>query len=223
MIQAIIFDIDGTLVDSVDLHALAWHEAFRHFGHSVTFEQARSQIGKGGDQLMPALLSKEEISDHGKELEEWRAQLFKSTYLECVRPFSAVVELLQCVRDIGLKVAVASSAKEDEVDIYLDMAGVSKLVDVVASAADVDKSKPAPDIFESVLAKLRLSGAEALAVGDTPYDAQAAGKTGIRSIGVTCGGFDESTLRSAGCIAVYPGPAGLYACFATSPIALMAH
>jgi HAD superfamily hydrolase (TIGR01549 family) len=223
MIHAVIFDIDGTLVDSVDLHALAWHEAFRHFGHAVTFEQARSQIGKGGDQLLPAFLSKEEMSDHGEALEQWRAQLFKSTYLPCVRPFTAGAELLRCVRDVGLTVAVASSAKEDEVSTYLDIAGVTNLVDVISSSSDADKSKPAPDIFESVLKKLQLRAADTLAIGDTPYDAQAAIKAGLGCIGVLCGGFTEPDLRAAGCLAVYPGPAALYACFSTSPIALMAH
>ncbi|CAM2159168.1 phosphoglycolate phosphatase (plasmid) [Pararobbsia alpina] len=222
MIHAVIFDIDGTLVDSVDLHALAWHEAFRHFGHAVTFEQARSQIGKGGDQLLPAFLSQQQMSDHGETLEQWRAQLFKSTYLSCVRPFSAVAQLLECVRDIGLTVAVASSAKEDEVRTYLEIAGVANLVDVISSSSDAEKSKPAPDIFQAVLAKLQLRGADTLAVGDTPYDAQAAIKAGLNCIGVLCGGFTEADLRSAGCLAVYPGPAAPYACFSTSPIALMA-
>ena len=222
MIHAVIFDIDGTLVDSVDLHALAWHDAFRHFGHDVTFEQARSQIGKGGDQLIPTFLTKQEMSDHGEELEAWQAEVFKSSYLDLVRPFSAVAQLIECVRAIGLKVAVASSAKEDDVKTYLKIAGVTHLVDVISSSSDADQSKPAPDIFESVLAKLQLGGPEAIAVGDTPFDVQAATKAGLSSIGVLCGGFAEAALRAEGCIAVYPGPASLYACFSTSPIALMA-
>lgn len=218
MIQAVIFDIDGTLVDSVDLHALAWHEAFAQFGHAVTFEQARSQIGKGGDQLLPAFLSEQEIADHGEALEQWRGQRFKSRYLGSVRPFSGAPELFRRVRDAGLKLAVASSAKDDELQTYLDIAGVTKLVDASSSSADAEKSKPAPDIFEAVLAKLRLAGADTLAVGDSPYDAQAAGKAGIGCIGVLCGGFTEASLRDAGCLAVYPGAAALFACFDASPI-----
>jgi phosphoglycolate phosphatase-like HAD superfamily hydrolase len=88
--KAAIFDLDGTLLDSVDLHALAWHEAMVKFGHDVSFEQARSQIGKGGDKLIPEFLSAEEQRDHGKELEEWRGERFKTEYLPLVRPFSAV-------------------------------------------------------------------------------------------------------------------------------------
>ena len=95
MPQAAIFDLDGTLLDSVDLHAISWHEAFVKFGHEVSFEQARSQIGKGGDKLIPVFLSPEEQNDHGRELEEWRSQRFKNKYLPLIRPFSAVPNLLQ--------------------------------------------------------------------------------------------------------------------------------
>lgn len=218
MIKAVTFDVDGTLVDSVDFHALAWHEAFKHFGHDVTFEQARSQIGKGGDQLLPTFLSEEEIADHGEALEQWRSKRFKSAYLASVRPFSAVPLLLQRVRDAGLKVAVASSAKEDELHTYLDIAGVTKLVDMTSSSSDADNSKPAPDIFEAVLAKLKLKGSDAIAVGDAPYDAQASGKAGMECIGMLAGGFTEESLRAAGCVEVYPGPAALFARFDASPI-----
>src|ERR1700710_3006565 len=122
MSKAAIFDIDGTLVDSVDLHASAWQEALIRFGHDVTFQQARSQIGKGGDQLIPMFLSQAEQRDHGQEMEEWRGKLFRSKYLPMVRPFSAVPELLRRVREAGLKVAVASSAKKSELDVYLEIA-----------------------------------------------------------------------------------------------------
>jgi HAD superfamily hydrolase (TIGR01509 family) len=219
MSVAAIFDIDGTLVDSVDLHASAWQEAFARFGHDVSFEQARSQIGKGGDQLVPVFLSAAQQRDYGEELEEWRGERFRSRYLSMVRPFSAVPELIQRVRDAGLKVAVASSAKKQELDIYLDIAGVTHLVDECTSSEDADRSKPAPDIFEVALKKLGVAAAEAVAIGDTPYDAQAAGKAGMRTIGVLCGGFAEASLRTAGCVAVYPGPGALFACFDTSPLA----
>jgi HAD superfamily hydrolase (TIGR01509 family) len=218
MPKAAIFDVDGTLVDSVDLHASAWQEALAKFGHSVTFEQARSQIGKGGDQLIPVFLSESEQKDHGEEMEEWRGKLFKSKYLPLVRPFSAVPELLRRVREAGVKVAIASSAKKAELDIYLDIACVADLVDVATSSEDAEQSKPAPDIFQAALKKLGIRGNEALAIGDTPYDAEAAGKAGMQTIGVLCGGFTETDLRKAGCVAVYPGPGALLACFGTSPL-----
>jgi phosphoglycolate phosphatase-like HAD superfamily hydrolase len=217
--KAAIFDIDGTLLDSVDLHALAWHEAMAKFGHDVGFEQARGQIGKGGDKLIPHFLSKDAQRDHGKEMEEWRGNRFRSKYLPLVRPFSAVPDLLRRVRNAGARIAVASSAKKDELSKYLEIAGIGDLVEVTTSSDDVEESKPAPDIFEAVLKKLGVEGHDAVAIGDTPYDAEAASKAKIAIVGVLCGGFTESSLRQAGCVQVYPGPAALLACFGDSLLA----
>jgi phosphoglycolate phosphatase-like HAD superfamily hydrolase len=110
-----------------------------------------------------------------------------------------------------VRVAIASSAKKDELDKYLDIARIAGLVDVKTSSDDAEESKPAPDIFEVVLKKLKVEGVDAVAIGDTPYDASAAGKAGIATIGVLCGGFTETSLREAGCADVYPGPAALFA------------
>ena len=144
--------------------------------------------------------------------------LFKSKYLPLVRPFSAVPELLRRVRERGLKIAVASSAKASELEVYLDIARITDLVDVATSSADAEQSKPAPDIFQVAVKKLGLCGPDCVAVGDTPYDALAAGKAQIPTIGMLCGGFTETELRQAGCVAVYPGPGALLACFAASPL-----
>jgi HAD superfamily hydrolase (TIGR01549 family) len=211
--KAAIFDLDGTLLDSVDLHALVWQEALLKFGHDVSFEQVRGQIGKGGDKLIPVFLSADDQRDHGEKLEEWRGNRFKTEYLPLVRPFSAVPNLLRRVREAGLWIAIASSAKKDEVDKYLDIARIVDLVDLATSSDDVDESKPAPDIFKIVLKKLKIDGADAVAIGDTPYDAEAAAKVEVRTVGVLCGGFTENELRKAGCAEVYPGPAALLACF----------
>ncbi|MCK1294541.1 MULTISPECIES: HAD family hydrolase [unclassified Bradyrhizobium] len=219
MPKAAIFDIDGTLLDSVDLHALAWHEAMVKFGHDVGFEQARGQIGKGGDKLIPHFLSEDAQRDHGKEMEEWRGNRFRSEYLPLVRPFSGVPDLLRRVRNAGARIAVASSAKKDELSKYLEIAGICDLVDVTTSSDDVEESKPAPDIFEAVLKKLGVEGHDAVAIGDTPSDAKAASKAKIAIVGVLCGGFTESSLRQAGCVQVYPGPAALLACFGDSLLA----
>lgn len=219
MLKAAIFDLDGTLLDSVDLHALAWQEAMVKFGHAVSFEQARSQIGKGGDKLIPHFLPEDAQRDHGKEMERWRGDRFKSRYLPLVRAFSAVPDLLRRVKDAGVRIAVASSAKQDELDKYLDIAGIGDLVDLTTCSDDVEESKPAPEIFEVVLKKLGVESHNAVAIGDTPYDAEAAGNAKIATIGVLCGGFTENSLRQAGCVQVYPGPAALFACFEASRLA----
>jgi phosphoglycolate phosphatase-like HAD superfamily hydrolase len=164
-------------------------------------------------------LSADEVRDHGKEMEEWRGARFKTKYLPLVRPFSAVPELFRRVRDAGVRVAVASSAKKDELGKYLDIAAVVDLVDVKTSSDDAEESKPAPDIFEVVLRKLGIAGLDAVAIGDTSYDASAAGKAGIATIGVLCGGFTEAPLREAGCADVVPGPASLFARFEKSLLA----
>jgi HAD superfamily hydrolase (TIGR01509 family) len=211
--KAAIFDIDGTLVDSVDLHALAWQEAFAQFGHDVSFEAARSQIGKGGDKLIPVFLSDQARREHGEALEKWRGEHFRSRYRAMVRPFSCVPELMQRVRDAGIKVAVASSAKREELEVYLEIAGITSLIDASTSSDDADQSKPAPDIFDAVLKKLGIDAAQAVAIGDSPYDAQAANAAGMAAIGMLSGGFEETSLRDAGCVEVYPGPGALLACF----------
>jgi HAD superfamily hydrolase (TIGR01549 family) len=217
--KAAIFDVDGTLVDSVDLHAAAWQRALAKFGHEVSFIDARGQIGKGGDKLIPLFLSDEEQADHGEAMEAYRTKLFRSEYLHLVRPFTAVPELLRCLREAGLKIAVASSAKQKELDVYLEVAGITDLIDANTCSDDVGESKPDPDIFEAALEKLGVAPGEAMVIGDTPYDGIAAKRAGIASIGVLSGGFREEDLRGAGCIAVYPGPAALFTCFANSPLA----
>ncbi|KXV10680.1 HAD family hydrolase [Caballeronia megalochromosomata] len=216
MPKSAIFDVDGTLVDSVDLHALAWHEAFLHFGYNVTFEQARSQIGKGGDNLLPEFLTAQQVDECGPALQDWRGKRFKSAYLPLVRPFSAVPALLQRLQANGIKLAVASSAKKDELDVYLQIAAVADVFDVTVSSEDVQTSKPAPDAFEVAIHKLRVPPSDAIAIGDSPYDAQAATRAGLCALGFLSGGFTEAALREAGCMAIYAGPGGLLACLGTS-------
>jgi HAD superfamily hydrolase (TIGR01509 family) len=219
MIKAIIFDIDGTLVDSVDIHAQAWKEAFKHFGKDIPYEDVRHQIGKGGDQLMPVFFSKEELDEFGEEMEKYRGQLFKRDFLPKVRPFPKVRELFQKVISEGLRIALASSAKEEELKEYKKIAHIEDLVEEETSADDADKSKPHPDIFEAALERLGdIKHHEVIVVGDTPYDAQAAAKIPLRTIGVLCGGFPEAELKAAGCIEIYKDPVDLLARFSESII-----
>lgn len=194
MPKAAILDVDGTLVDSVDLHALAWHEAMVRFGHEVSFEQARGQIGKGGDKLIPHFLTEDAQRNHGRDLEEWRGRRFKSEYLPLVRPFTAVPDLLKRVRDAGVRIAVGSSAKKDELAEYLHIARVADLIDVTASSEDAEESKPAPDIFEVVLKKLKLKGPMPLPSETRPTMRKPPGRpVSVRSA------FSAAGLRSSRC------------------------
>ena len=204
MIKAAIFDIDGTLIDSVDLHAHAWQEAFAKFGKKVGFEDVRSQIGKGGDQLLPVFLSEEEQRRFGKELDKFRGELWKAKYMSRVKPLPGARQLVWRAREEGLQVALASSAKADEVEFYKRVAHIADLVEEQTSADDADRSKLHPDIFEAALARLKnVDAREAVTIGDSPYDAIAAGKLKMASIGVLSGGFPEAELWKAGYSEIY--------------------
>lgn len=216
--KAVIFDIDGTLIDSVDLHARAWREAFEKFGITLGFKEIRDHIGKGGDKILPTYLSKDQIADFGEELKEWRGEHFKKAYMQSVRPFHDSHDLLQKVKRSGKLLAAGSSAKQDELDYYLNLLNAKGLFDVTTSADDVDESKPSPDIFEVALKKLGSSFDDTIVVGDTPYDVEAALKAGLSTIGFLSGGFSEEWLTNAGAIKIYDGPSGLLKDFGASPI-----
>ena len=219
MIRAVIFDVDGTLVDSNELHVDAWDRAFRHFGRVFSREALRKQIGKGADQYMPAFLTPEEIETFGQKLDQYRAELFKDEYLPRVRPFPGVRELLSRVKEDGRKVALASSGKEQELRVYKKLLQIEDLIDCEMTSDDADRSKPEPDLFASSLHKLGdLEGKDVIAVGDTPYDAEAAGKVGIRTVGLLCGGFTGAELRAGGVVELYQDASDLLNRYTTSPL-----
>lgn len=218
MIRAVIFDVDGTLVNSVDLHAECWRETLAKFGAHIPFAAIRWQIGKGGDQLMPVFLPGELIERRGEEIEAFRSALFKKSYLPKVTPFPQVKELFERLRRDEKRLALASSAKGPELEIYKRLAEIEGLVDIEVSADDVEHSKPCPDIFDVALRRFNSIASEnVLVVGDTPYDALGASRAGIRTVGVLCGGFPEASLLEAGCVAVYRDPADLLTNYGTSP------
>ncbi|MET0313011.1 MAG: HAD family hydrolase [Hansschlegelia sp.] len=206
---AVIFDVDGTLVDSVDFHAEAWRRTFAAFGKDVDQDEIRSQIGKGGDQLMPVFLEPEQLEREGKAIEEFRSALFKSDYLERVRGFPDARELFEELLARGAVVALGSSAKGAELEAYKKAAGIGDLRLVEATSEDVENTKPHPDIFQAALAKTRASPGRAVVVGDSPFDAEAAVRAGVIAVGVLCGGFDETDLRSAGMSEIYEDPSDL--------------
>jgi HAD superfamily hydrolase (TIGR01549 family) len=218
VIEAVIFDIDGTLVDSVDLHARAWQRAFAKFGKNIAFEAVRTQIGKGADQLMPVYFSTQELEHFGEEMETYRGELFKEEYLPKVKAFPKVRQLFERLRGDNKLISLASSAKKDELERYKEIAQIGDLIDSETSSDDVEKSKPCPDVFNVALNQLEIDPENVAVVGDTPYDAEAARKARLKSIGVLCGGWTQSQLQRAGCIAIYRDPADLLTRYDESPL-----
>lgn len=216
-VRAVLFDIDGTLVDSNEQHVSAWVLAFREAGYPQEPSAVREQIGKGGDLLVPALLPDvDEVT--AKRIADAHGKHFKEMYLDHVPPFPGASALIARVYEAGIKVVLASSAKRGELDHYVALLGVGDLLAGTTSADDVDASKPEPDIFSAALAKLGEPGHAAIVVGDTPYDIEAARKAGVRAIGLLSGPFDTARLTQAGAIAVYCDVADLLDQLDRSPI-----
>ena len=210
--RAVIFDLDGTLVDSNEFHIDSWDRAFRHFGKTFSYEELRKQIGKGSDNYLPQFLTPKEMNEFGKELDQYRSDLFKKEYLPCVKPFPNVRELFEQIRGDGKQILLASSGKKPETKHYTKLLQIEDLIDGQITSEDANSSKPAPDIFNAALAKLGVSRNEAIVVGDTRFDVEAAKKAGLAAIGFLCGqAADEQTLRKAGALAVYRDPADLLA------------
>ena len=216
--RAAIFDLDGTLVDTNEFHVLTWQEVFRHFGKEIPLERLREQIGKGGDQYLPVFLNELELQKFGKEADKMHGEIFTKKYLPQVRPFPKVRELFERVRSDGKKIALASSGKDVEVHYYEKLLGVQDLVDVITTSDRVAHSKPSADVFLAALNMLSLSSNEAVAIGDTPYDVEAAKKIELPVIGVLCGGFPEDLLRGEGAVAIYRDPADLLEHYNQSPL-----
>jgi phosphoglycolate phosphatase-like HAD superfamily hydrolase len=214
---AVILDVDGTLVDSNDAHAHAWVDAFAEHGITVPFEKVRRAIGMGGDKLMPHVAGVEEDSRAGRGISERRASVFKNKYLPGLRPFPRVRELLERFRTDDWTLAVASSAKKDELQPLLEIAGVADLIPARTSSDDAERSKPDPDIVQAALREVGTPADHAIMLGDTPYDVEAATRSRVRIVGVECGGWSREELRGAA--AVFASPADVLARYEESPFA----
>lgn len=213
--RAIFFDLDGTLVDSNRLHVDAWVEAFAEGGHTIDPERIAGQIGKGADNLVPELIPGAD-EDMAEKLGDAHGRIFKAHYLDQVRPFPQARALVERVHASGRSVALASSASTEELDHYQELLDLAGLVDVVTTIDDVGTSKPAPDIFTVALRKAGLEAADAIVVGDSPFDLQAAAKAGMRAVAVRSGGFSDDALTGA--VAIYDDVAALFADFDASPL-----
>jgi HAD superfamily hydrolase (TIGR01509 family) len=203
MVKAVLCDIDGTLVESNWLHAAAWRDAFAVMGIPLELEDVRRQIGKGGDELIPVFVPWWKRKFVEEPLKRYRGHVFKTQYMGKVKVFPRVRDLLLHMKETGIRVSLASSAHQDEVQVYKKIARIEDLVEENTSADDAKRSKPHPDIFEATLKKLGVKASEALALGDTPYDAEAAGKAGVWTVGVMTGGWSEKELMDAGCVEVW--------------------
>jgi HAD superfamily hydrolase (TIGR01509 family) len=213
----VLCDIDGTLVQSNWLHAAAWKEAFAGAGVDVELEDVRRQIGKGGDELIPVFVPWWKRQAVEEVLKTYRKHLFETKYLKQVEAFPMVRQLLLRMKESGIRVSLASSSGQDQLDAYKKIAKIEDIVEESTSADDAKHSKPHPDIFEAALKKLKLQPDEVLALGDTPYDAEAAGKAKVWTVGVMTGGWSREELMGAGCVEVYKDVAELLENFESSP------
>lgn len=220
MIKAAIFDVDGTLVDSNELHARSWQQTFREVGgRDVPLEEIRPQIGKGGDQLVPVFFPGEENARLRRKIDEYKTDLFLREYLPRVKVFPCVRPLFERLRQQGTRAVLATSAKDEELKAYHRILNIDDLVDGETSSGDAERSKPCPDIFSAALEKLDGIGRhEAVVIGDSTWDAVAATRIGLWVVGLLCGGFSEESLRKAGACAVYGDPCDLLAQLAESPL-----
>ena len=210
MIKAIIFDLDGTLVDSVKYHAEAWVKAFKEYGYDFSHETLSQQIGKGSEFIVGELLSSEEAEKLHSDIAQYRKKYYQDNLLEKVQPFPKVKELFEAIKADGIRIVLASSAREETIEHYKQLLEIEDLIEGATSTDEVEQSKPEPDIFRTALDKLDgVSADEAIVVGDSPYDAIAAKKIDLTTIGLLGGGFSEDTLKEAGCVAIYKDPADL--------------
>jgi HAD superfamily hydrolase (TIGR01549 family) len=197
---AAILDIDGTLVDSNYHHTIAWYRAMRQHDQHVAIWRIHRHIGMGGDQLVASLCGDEVEEGLGDDIRTAEKTLYMALIDE-VEPFHGARDLIVDLKRMGRGVVLASSAKPDEIDHYLDLLDARGLADAWTSAGDVEETKPAPDLVEAALQ--RLGGGPAVMIGDTPWDCHAAADAGVDTIAVLTGGFSDEELREAGAIAVF--------------------
>jgi HAD superfamily hydrolase (TIGR01509 family) len=205
-----VLDIDGTLVDTNYQHALAWYRAFRRHGIILPIWRVHRHIGMGGDQVVKALTDERTERELGDQIREAEGELYFEM-IEEVEPMDRSRELIEELRRRGHAVVLASSAKEKEVEHYLDLLDARELADSWTTSADVEATKPEPDLVKAALARVDGDDGEAVMVGDTPWDVRAAKKAGVDTVAVRTGGFGVDELRESGAVAVFESVAELCA------------
>jgi phosphoglycolate phosphatase-like HAD superfamily hydrolase len=220
MPRAAILDVDGTLVDSNDAHAQAWVTAFNEAGIDVSYDRVRRAIGMGGDKLIPHVSGLTADSKPARRISARRGEIFRSEFLPHLTAFPKVRDLVEQFLADEYRVVIASSAEADELDPLLEIAGIAHLLHGRSSSKDADRSKPDPDIVVAALHRSGAGPAEAIMVGDTPYDVAAALAAGIEIVGVESGGWGSGDLQGA--TEVHTGVADLYAHYHDSLFARLA-
>ena len=205
---AVLFDVDGTLVDSTYLHTLAWWQAFRQAGHDVPMAGIHRAVGMGGDRILDRLLPADRDSSGDDTILTSHAAVF-STFWPALRPLDGAKELLARCFESGLAVALASSATERDLKVLRSTIGADAYIHAATSSKDAAESKPAPDILVAALEAVGVAARDAVYVGDSVWDIYAAGKLAIPAIGLSCGGTSEAELRDAGAVEVYESPRAL--------------
>jgi HAD superfamily hydrolase (TIGR01509 family) len=214
-VKAVLFDVDGTLVDTNYLHTVSWWEAFAQAGHEVPMARIHRAIGMGSDQLLDVLLPAERDTSADAGIRAAHGALY-SVYWPRLRPLPGAADLLRACHQHGLRVVLASSADPGELDVLRAALGADEAVDEATSAGDVDQSKPAPDLVQVALDKAGLRPAEALFVGDAVWDAEACQRAGVACVGVHSGGISPTELLDAGAVRVYRDAAEILASFPAS-------
>jgi HAD superfamily hydrolase (TIGR01509 family) len=212
-----LLDVDGTLIDSNDAHARSWIDVFHESEYDVTYAQVRALIGMGGDKLVRALTGLDVETGRGKELTAQRKQLFLRNYLPSLCATPGAHELVRRMRAEQLRVVIATSAREDELNALLEQAGLSDLIHRRTSSDDAEDSKPDPDIVHAALVKGQLDPTATVMLGDTPYDIEAAERARVRTIAVRCGGWWADDALG-GAVAIYDDPAELVREYDASPL-----
>jgi HAD superfamily hydrolase (TIGR01509 family) len=199
---AAILDVDGTLVDTNYQHAIAWHRAFRRHEIALAVWRIHRHIGMGGDQLVEALTDADTERERGDDIRAAEKELYLEL-IEEVEPFEGARQLIADLKERGCTTVLASSAKEDEIEHYLDLLDARELADAWTTSADVEATKPAPDLVNAALERAGVGAESAVMVGDTPWDVKAAKKAGVPTITVLTGGFSVDELEDAGAVAVF--------------------
>jgi HAD superfamily hydrolase (TIGR01509 family) len=215
--EAALLDVDGTLIDANYQHALAWYRAFRAHDIVLPVWRIHRAVGMGGDQLVPALAGKEVDEEQGDAIRDTRDRIYKGELIDEVAPLAGAHELIVALKQRGVGVVLASSSPEDEIERYLGLLDAREIVDAWTTKDDVDATKPAPDL---VLAALEKAGTrDAVMVGDTPWDIEAARNSGVDTVCVITGGWSEQELRDAGAVVVFESAEELCERLGETPLA----